>query len=203
MCYARLMGEPDPAAALRESYSRLLSLAAHEFRTPASVVGGYLLEGVAPWFTGWGMVDSLLVAGRTSDDGLVFAMLDVVENDTLHADPLDLMAVRASGTVTPALVATPAPRMGDEGVETGLAQQGARVIRRVRPCHVHAHAAQTLVRLRDEFHALAVVTGSRGVGDVLTDEVDRAATAGESSTSRRTTRAPSWRSPAAAMSTAA
>ena len=27
---------------LRESYSRLLSLAVHEFRTPASVVGGYL-----------------------------------------------------------------------------------------------------------------------------------------------------------------
>ncbi|RRO19407.1 acyl-CoA dehydrogenase [Saccharopolyspora rhizosphaerae] len=64
------------------------------------VVGGYLLEGVAPWFTGWGMVDSLLVAGRTPDEALVFAMLDVAENDTLHADPLDLMAVRASGTVT-------------------------------------------------------------------------------------------------------
>jgi two-component system sensor histidine kinase ArlS len=36
------MGEPDRAAALMEAYSRLLSLAAHEFRTPASVVGGYL-----------------------------------------------------------------------------------------------------------------------------------------------------------------
>ncbi|MDI2030884.1 acyl-CoA dehydrogenase family protein [Saccharopolyspora sp. TS4A08] len=64
------------------------------------VVGGYLLEGVAPWFTGWGMVDSLLVAGRTSDDTLVFAMLDVAESDVLHADPLELMAVQASGTVT-------------------------------------------------------------------------------------------------------
>lgn len=64
------------------------------------VVGGYLLEGVAPWFTGWGMVDSLLVAGRTSNGTLVFALLDVVENDALHADPLDLMAVQASGTVT-------------------------------------------------------------------------------------------------------
>jgi signal transduction histidine kinase len=36
------MSEPDSASSLRESYSRLLSLAAHEFRTPASVVGGYL-----------------------------------------------------------------------------------------------------------------------------------------------------------------
>jgi signal transduction histidine kinase len=42
VCYARLMSEPDVSAALLESYARLLSLAAHEFRTPASVVSGYL-----------------------------------------------------------------------------------------------------------------------------------------------------------------
>lgn len=64
------------------------------------IVGGYLLDGVAPWFTGWGMVDSLLVAGRNSEDTLVFAMLDGTGTDTLRAEPLDLMAVQASGTVT-------------------------------------------------------------------------------------------------------
>lgn len=42
VCYARLMSEPDLTSSSRESYSRLLSLAAHEFRTPASVVSGYL-----------------------------------------------------------------------------------------------------------------------------------------------------------------
>ena len=36
------MAEHDGGSSLRESYSRLLSLAVHEFRTPASVVGGYL-----------------------------------------------------------------------------------------------------------------------------------------------------------------
>src|SRR5687767_10156879 len=36
------MSEHDRASSLLDSYSRLLSLAAHEFRTPASVVGGYL-----------------------------------------------------------------------------------------------------------------------------------------------------------------
>jgi signal transduction histidine kinase len=36
------MAEHDDGSSLRESYSRLLSLAVHEFRTPASVVGGYL-----------------------------------------------------------------------------------------------------------------------------------------------------------------
>jgi signal transduction histidine kinase len=35
------MAEHD-GSSLRDSYSRLLSLAVHEFRTPASVVGGYL-----------------------------------------------------------------------------------------------------------------------------------------------------------------
>src|SRR5205085_9699381 len=32
----------ESTAALTEAYSQLLSLAVHEFRTPASVVGGYL-----------------------------------------------------------------------------------------------------------------------------------------------------------------
>ena len=36
------MSEADPASTLLASYSRLLSLAAHELRTPASVVAGYL-----------------------------------------------------------------------------------------------------------------------------------------------------------------
>ena len=36
------MPRPDEGTSLQESYSRLLSLAVHEFRTPASVVGGYL-----------------------------------------------------------------------------------------------------------------------------------------------------------------
>ena len=36
------MAEHANGSSVRESYSRLLSLAVHEFRTPASVVGGYL-----------------------------------------------------------------------------------------------------------------------------------------------------------------
>ena len=36
------MPRHDEGSSLQESYSRLLSLAVHEFRTPASVVGGYL-----------------------------------------------------------------------------------------------------------------------------------------------------------------
>ena len=35
------MAEPDPDPLVR-AYSELISLAAHEFRTPASVIAGYL-----------------------------------------------------------------------------------------------------------------------------------------------------------------
>src|SRR5436190_22311816 len=36
------MPGPDEGSSLQQAYSRLLSLAVHELRTPASVVGGYL-----------------------------------------------------------------------------------------------------------------------------------------------------------------
>ncbi|MDI3424003.1 acyl-CoA dehydrogenase family protein [Streptomyces luteolus] len=63
--------------------------------------GGWLFEGVAPWVTGWGMVDTLYAAGRDADDTVVWALLDAEESATLSVGPvLDLVAVQASRTVT-------------------------------------------------------------------------------------------------------
>ena len=43
MCYAQTVSDRDPVDdELIQGYSQLLSLAVHEFRTPTSVVGGYL-----------------------------------------------------------------------------------------------------------------------------------------------------------------
>jgi signal transduction histidine kinase len=42
VCYAQTVLEPDPVDGLLQGYSQLLSLAVHEFRTPTSVIGGYL-----------------------------------------------------------------------------------------------------------------------------------------------------------------
>lgn len=64
------------------------------------VVGGYLFSGTAPFVTGWGMIDLLHTAARDSADTLVFALLDAEDNEGITAEPLDLLAVRASGTVT-------------------------------------------------------------------------------------------------------
>jgi alkylation response protein AidB-like acyl-CoA dehydrogenase len=60
---------------------------------------GLVLSGEAPWVSGWGRVDVLLVAARR-DDRVVTALVDARASDTLTADPLRLVGVNASGTVT-------------------------------------------------------------------------------------------------------
>lgn len=60
---------------------------------------GYVLSGVSPWVTGWGMIDVLAVAARAGDD-LVWALVDADSSPTLTAEPLPLVAVAASNTVT-------------------------------------------------------------------------------------------------------
>jgi alkylation response protein AidB-like acyl-CoA dehydrogenase len=63
------------------------------------VGGGYLIDGDAPWVTGWEMVDVLHAAARTEDGTVVWALLDAVAGPTLSVAPLDLVAAAASRTV--------------------------------------------------------------------------------------------------------
>ncbi len=63
------------------------------------VDGGWLLHGVAPWVTGWGLVDTLFTAARDASDTLVWSLLDARESDTLRVTPVDMVAVAASRTV--------------------------------------------------------------------------------------------------------
>lgn len=70
--------------------------------------GGYVLTGEAPWVTGWGMVDVLLVAarcnedadGQPADDHVVLALVEAQEGPGLQVSPVQLTAVNASRTVT-------------------------------------------------------------------------------------------------------
>ncbi|MFZ0159585.1 MAG: acyl-CoA dehydrogenase family protein [Kineosporiaceae bacterium] len=64
------------------------------------VDGGWSLTGSAPWVTGWGMVDVLLMAARDATDQVIWSLVDAVEGPSLRVEPLDLVAVQASGTVT-------------------------------------------------------------------------------------------------------
>jgi alkylation response protein AidB-like acyl-CoA dehydrogenase len=61
--------------------------------------GGWSLSGTAPWVTGWGMIDHLLMAARDESDQVIWTLVPVASAG-LHSEPLELIAVQASGTVT-------------------------------------------------------------------------------------------------------
>jgi alkylation response protein AidB-like acyl-CoA dehydrogenase len=61
---------------------------------------GWRFDGLAPWVTGWGLVDVIRAAARRDDGDIVWALLDATAGPTLQAEPLRLAAVNASATVT-------------------------------------------------------------------------------------------------------
>lgn len=64
-----------------------------------AVEGGFLLDGEAPWVTGWYMIDTLYTAARDAHDDVHFLLVDAVAGPTLATTPLELVAVQASRTV--------------------------------------------------------------------------------------------------------
>jgi alkylation response protein AidB-like acyl-CoA dehydrogenase len=68
--------------------------------------GGWRLDGEAPWVTGWGLVDLLLVVARGPDDSAVTLIMDAATQPGLTVARQRLVAVDASVTV----------RLGFEGV---------------------------------------------------------------------------------------
>jgi alkylation response protein AidB-like acyl-CoA dehydrogenase len=64
-----------------------------------AVPGGYIFDGTASWVTGWGMIDTLHAAARDEQDTIVWALLEAMPGPSVVVEPLDLVAVNASGTV--------------------------------------------------------------------------------------------------------
>jgi alkylation response protein AidB-like acyl-CoA dehydrogenase len=64
------------------------------------VPGGYRFDGQAPWVTGWDLVDVLHTAARDEHEEIVWGLIDAQVSDSLTVAPLDLVAVRASRTVS-------------------------------------------------------------------------------------------------------
>ena len=62
--------------------------------------GGYLLDGHAPWVTGWGRIDLVHVAARDERGDVSWLLVDAVRSESLTIEPLRLAAVNASATVT-------------------------------------------------------------------------------------------------------
>jgi alkylation response protein AidB-like acyl-CoA dehydrogenase len=61
--------------------------------------GGWLVDGQAPWVSGWGIVDVLLIAARGPGDTIVTLLTDAKDRRGLTAERQRLAAVNASGTV--------------------------------------------------------------------------------------------------------
>ena len=61
--------------------------------------GGWRLDGDAPWVTGWGLIDLLLVVARRPNDTLVTLILDAAAQPGLTVTRERLAAVNASVTV--------------------------------------------------------------------------------------------------------
>jgi alkylation response protein AidB-like acyl-CoA dehydrogenase len=63
------------------------------------VAGGWLLDGDAPWVSGWGIVGVLLVVARGPDDTAVTLLVEAREQPGLTAQRQRLAAANASATV--------------------------------------------------------------------------------------------------------
>ncbi len=61
--------------------------------------GGWRLDGEAPWVTGWGLIDLLLVLARGPGDSIVSLILDAAAHPGLTVTRQRLSAVNASVTV--------------------------------------------------------------------------------------------------------
>jgi alkylation response protein AidB-like acyl-CoA dehydrogenase len=68
-------------------------------RATRTAAGDVLLDGEAPWVSGWGLVDVVLVTARI-DDAVVSMLVDPRDAPTLQVEHLRLVGANASGTVT-------------------------------------------------------------------------------------------------------
>jgi len=68
--------------------------------TAEATDGGWLLDGEAPWVSGWGIVDTLVVTAREGADSVASFALEAKLGRGLSVTPLHLSAMNASSTVT-------------------------------------------------------------------------------------------------------
>jgi alkylation response protein AidB-like acyl-CoA dehydrogenase len=63
------------------------------------VEGGWLVFGIAPYVTGWGLLDVVLIAALTDDGRAVRGLIDAADAPSLTSERLHLLAANASSTV--------------------------------------------------------------------------------------------------------
>ena len=87
---------------------RILGVAFAHVRRPgppmlrvSEVEGGYIFDGSAAWFTGWGVMTDVLMAGTLPNGDFVYVVIELLQGDALVASaPMKLASMNASGTVS-------------------------------------------------------------------------------------------------------
>ena len=91
----------------------------------------WLLRGEAPWVSGWGIVDQLVVTAREGTDRVASFVLDATLCEGLSVAPVHLSAMNASSTVTVTFSDVKVPRdryLGSQPYAPGLERpEGLRV----------------------------------------------------------------------------
>ncbi len=143
-------------------------LAGRPVLTATPVDGGWRLDGRSPWCTGWGMIDTVLLAARLHDDDeqVVWLAMDARDQPGLSVERLRLQAVDATATVALRFGGVFVPAERGLGVDP-LAVVGHAAGRGLRP---NGSLALGLARRCDRL--LAGIPGAAGVGlDRRLDEV--------------------------------
>ncbi len=91
--------EPLTRGVVRAGIARAGERAGPPVLTAARTGGGLVLNGEAPWVTGWGLIDVVLVAARDGED-VVRMLMDAEEAATIDVVRQRTVAADASGTVT-------------------------------------------------------------------------------------------------------
>lgn len=101
-----LRGNPE---LLREDYlsgQRLCGVAFAHLRRPRSPVSvettseGWIFRGEAPWFSGWGLMDDVVLAGRDEQGQDIYTLVPLAQKSIESRESPPLSAIQASATVS-------------------------------------------------------------------------------------------------------
>lgn len=71
--------------------------------------GGWVLDGVSPFVSGWGRIDVVHAAARTPDDRIAWLIVEAAEGPALRVERLRLAALNATATVRVSFDQLPVP----------------------------------------------------------------------------------------------
>jgi len=138
------------------------------------VAGGYRLNGVAPWVTGWALMDGFILGASLPGSGHLFAYVpkDGLSGEITAGPRIPLAVMNASDTVEVTFTDVFLPE------DLGLSERPADALTRSDFCGISGHVFLPLGCARGSIHYLRALAEKRSNGsfaeaaDVLAREVD-------------------------------